>query len=269
MPTSPAIDRGIACEAAAAAGARVMSTAALVSLLVLSGLVVLTVGPGCHTAVSTGHGSGSDGTSRARSSSLTPGDAIAYYESGAYLHDITEIATRAKAWIDLRAGQPRRAGERLVLVLDVDDTALSNFPGLREVDFQWSNGDTGGGNAVGNAARDAWRQRASAPVIAPILDLFHFALARKVEVVFISERTDPDLREATERNLRAAGYVGYTKLVMRPARFAALDTSLWKADARRELVFEGGKIIAAIGDQPEDTEGPFIERAFRLPALPP
>lgn len=267
MPISSATDHGID---SAETGFETIGAVVRAFLLPLGWIAVSLIFSGCGTDVALRGGNEKNNKvisqTRLTQSSRSSGDIVAYYESGAYLHDIGEVVIRAKAWIDWRAGQPRRAGERLMLVLDVDDTVLSSFPGIREGCFQSGSGDAEE-NAEEAVARAAWCQKAAAPAIAPLLDLFQFTLARKVEVVFVSERIEPDLRDATEDNLRAAGFAGYTKLIMRPKQYAAVDLGLWKADVRRELVFEGGTIIAAIGDQPSDLSGQFIERTFRLPAL--
>jgi hypothetical protein len=49
--------------------------------------------------------------------------ATAYYDSGAYVRDLVLVAAEAGAWIAQRAPQVSRPA----LVLDIDDTALTNW----------------------------------------------------------------------------------------------------------------------------------------------
>jgi acid phosphatase len=49
--------------------------------------------------------------------------ALAYYNSGAYQRDLEAVATQAASRIDSRAASVKRPA----LVLDIDETALSNW----------------------------------------------------------------------------------------------------------------------------------------------
>src|SRR5262245_62888530 len=50
--------------------------------------------------------------------------ALAYYNSGAYQRDLEVVAAQAASWIESRAASVKRPA----LVLDIDETALSNRP---------------------------------------------------------------------------------------------------------------------------------------------
>src|SRR5690349_3467636 len=58
-------------------------------------------------------------------------DATAYYDSGAYLTNLQQAAAPAVAWIDEQA--PRVA--RPAVVLDIDETSLSNWEVIKANDF--------------------------------------------------------------------------------------------------------------------------------------
>jgi acid phosphatase len=84
-----------------------------------------------------------------------------------------------------------------------------------------------------------------------------------VAVFFISGRP-PNLREATERNLREQGY-DPTGVILLPegAHFkSAVD---FKAPERRKIAEQGYTIILSMGDQESDLAGGFAERTFKLP----
>lgn len=57
--------------------------------------------------------------------------ALAYYNSGAYQRDIKAVAAQAASWIENRAASVKRPA----LVLDIDETALSNWEILKRDDF--------------------------------------------------------------------------------------------------------------------------------------
>jgi hypothetical protein len=82
-------------------------------------------------------------------------------------------------------------------------------------------------------------------------------------VFFISGRP-PNLRDATERNLREQGY-DPTGVILLPedAKFAsAVD---FKAPERRRLTLAGYTILLSMGDQESDLRGGYAERTFKLP----
>ncbi len=186
--------------------------------------------------------------------------ATAYHESGAYARDLAAVAAEAGAWIARRAPQASRPA----LVLDIDDTALTNWEVIRADDF----GRIIGGPCValpeGPCGWAAWDLLGRAPAIEPTLGLYRQARTLGVAVFFITGRPESQ-RAATERNLRAAGYEGYAALHMVPegARFASAAD--FKAPVRAAIERAGHTIIANMGDQPSDLAGGHAERTFLLP----
>jgi len=179
---------------------------------------------------------------------------LAYVDSGAYERDLAAAAADARGWIERRAAA-RRPGERLAVVLDIDETALSNLPHMRAEDF-------------GYHAREwtEWIDAAAAPAIEPMLALFRAARARDVAVLFLTGRRDPRERAGTEANLRRAGFGDHAALRLAGPADAGLPTSAArKAAARAAWEAEGWTIIATIGDQESDLSGGHAERAFKLP----
>lgn len=57
---------------------------------------------------------------------------VAYYEDGRYEAEIERIVASAENWIRSRAAGP---DERLAIVLDIDETAVSNWTRIRLNDF--------------------------------------------------------------------------------------------------------------------------------------
>lgn len=186
--------------------------------------------------------------------------ATAYYVYGAYQRDFAAVTDAAADWLATRAPQVRRPA----LVLDIDETALSNWEVIKADDFGRIIGGPCTALPEGACGWASWDLLARSTVIAPTLSLFRTARAAGVDVFLITGRPEAQ-RDATERNLRAAGYDGYARVFMVPdgARFAA--AAAFKAPVRASIEREGYTIIANAGDQPSDLEGGSAERRFLLP----
>lgn len=177
----------------------------------------------------------------------------AYYDSGAYLKDVQTEAARANAWIEERVAR-RVPGEKLAIVLDIDETVLSNLPLIRRLDYgyvplEW----------------DVWVARAEAPVIEPMKQLCLRVRTLGVDLIFITARKTPSLRAATELNLQRQGLGFYRRLLMVPDSGASRSNADAKVLLRQQVEAEGFIIIANIGDQKSDLAGGHAERCFKLP----
>jgi len=192
------------------------------------------------------------------------GDAIlaaaAYHDSGEYERDIALVAKKAADWIAERA----LSASRPAIVFDIDETALANWEVIKRDNFGRPIQGPCDLALDGPCGWAAWDNLAKDSPIGPTVAIFKQALAAKADVFFITGRPE-NQRQATEENLKSAGYVGYTKLYMVPdnARYSsAVD---FKAPIRAQIEGEGFKIIANIGDQPSDLLGGYAERMFLLP----
>jgi len=181
-----------------------------------------------------------------------------YADSGRYAAGLAMVAAEAKAHLIRRAAE----GGRLAIVLDVDETALSNLPVIRVNDFATLS------TPICDFPRDpcgivAWIQQGRAEAIGPTLDLAREAVARGVAVFFVTGRAE-FMRAATERNLRAVGYA-WTELVLKPDDLHAAKVAEFKAPARARIAAQGYTIILNMGDQQSDLDGGHAERRFKLP----
>jgi predicted secreted acid phosphatase len=186
--------------------------------------------------------------------------ALAYHDSGAYARDLAAVADRAEQWISERAASVSRPA----LVLDIDETALSNWEVLKLDDFGRPIAgpcDPASGAPCGWAA---WDQLGRDPAIEPTLRVFRAARAANVAVFFITGRPE-NQRTATERNLREAGFGGYARLFMVPNGAHFSSASDFKTPKRAEIERLGYIIIANMGDQPSDLIGGHAERKYLLP----
>jgi predicted secreted acid phosphatase len=186
--------------------------------------------------------------------------ARSYHDSGAYQRDLQIVANHAASWIESRAANAQRPA----LVLDIDETALSNWEIIKRDDFGRPIAGPADIASAGPWGWAAWDQLARDPAIEPTLEVYRTARSANVAVFFITGRPESQ-RVATERNLRAAGYKDYAKLFMVPngAHFAsAVD---FKTPVRIEIERMGYTIIANMGDQPSDLLGGHAEKKFLLP----
>ena len=162
----------------------------------------------------------------------------------------------------------RRRSTRPALVLDVDETALSNWEVIEANDFgRFATGPCA--LPEGPCGWAAWDQLGRSTPLPATVALVATARELGVAVFFITGRPESQ-RDATERNLRAAGYDGFAGLAMVPDGQRFANAADFKAPRRAAIEAEGYTIIANVGDQPSDLAGGHAERAFLLaePVLP-
>jgi len=171
---------------------------------------------------------------------------------GCYAQDLDTQANRAIAFLDQRA-EHRQPNEKLAVVLDIDETSLSNYPEMQSVHFVFD-----------PKAFDAWVNTAAAPAIPGTLRLDKDAQRLGVDVFFLTGRYEPE-RSATERDLQAQGYV-WKQLILRPESTHSETTIQYKSGERAQIAAEGYKIILNVGDQWSDLKGsPQAEFSVKYP----
>jgi len=138
-----------------------------------------------------------------------------YEESGQYERDLIAAVQPAQAWL---ARQAKISG-KLAMVLDIDETSLSNWPVIKADDFGFiSRGPCDLSPTdlpTGACGWLVWISQGRDKPIAPTLALYRQARRYGMAVFFITGRPE-SLRAATERNLRATGYDQWNALVMKP-----------------------------------------------------
>jgi acid phosphatase len=185
---------------------------------------------------------------------------IAYHDFGGYNRDLRAVAHEARTYISERA----KAVSKPALVLDIDETSLSNWPEISANHFAYFADGPCASLPKGPCGDLAWESMAQDEPIISMLDLYKSARASGVIIFFITGR-DESMRDATERNLIRAGYTGWERVVMRPKGTSTRSAADYKAPARKAIEDEGYTIVANVGDQPSDLQGGHAERAFLLP----
>jgi hypothetical protein len=195
----------------------------------------------------------------------------AYHDSGRYAKDLAAVGRRAKqslrralrtghsgcttryrrAWhsrLYRRARVCRKLTGKPAIVLDIDETSLSNYAGLVASGFT----ATGSAGVIVSGTGTA---------IGPTRSLYRFARNHKVGVFFVTGRPD-SLRAVTVRNLKAAGYgQGWKDLAMKPTDEAV---KAFKSGERAAIERKGYDIVVNVGDQESDLDGGHADARFKL-----
>lgn len=213
-------------------------------------------------------------------------DQLGYYKcSGAYEREFKRVIDEAISYVQERV----KRGGQLALVLDIDETSLSNWEEMKVNDFGLiEDGPCELGDPDGDGWRvplpnmpcgfGAWILSADAKPFDTIR-LFRAARENNVAVFFVTGRkelVDKDnnpttqIRDATKKNLQKAGYANWKQLMPEPAGFTG-TVQAFKTQKRKEIVGMGYTIIANVGDQYSDLRSdPQVgktdaEQNFKLP----
>jgi HAD superfamily, subfamily IIIB (Acid phosphatase) len=141
------------------------------------------------------------------------------------------------------------AAKKLAIVLDIDETSLSNYTGLLASGF----------SSVGTVLPAA---TGTGTAIQPTLTLYRDARSHGVAVFFITGRPS-QIQSITERNLASQGYdQGWEGLSFKPS---SSGTEAFKSSERAKIEQRGYDIALNMGDQESDLDGGHADRDFKLP----
>lgn len=179
----------------------------------------------------------------------------AYYYSGGYEDDIRAVVNEARAYLEQRLEE---GVEKPAMVLDIDETSLSNWAHMEAVQFGYEPG-----------LWREWVETASAYGIGPTLELARWAKSRGVALFFITGR-DEEERAATERNLTSVGYAPWQELFLEHKDECCVGESCdyaatCKSFYRKRIADQGYTLVVNLGDQRSDLLGGWSERAYKLP----
>ncbi len=193
----------------------------------------------------------------------------AYHDGGQYASDLSDVDSQAQSFMlrqakavrqqrkrkcNAKKGKRKKSGSctppKLAIVLDIDETSLSNYTQLEANNF--SNAPT----ALALAAVSG-----TSPAIGPTLSLYQAARAAGISVFAITGR--PTLVETvTRQNLSNVGYTDLQGVFFKPSSSAVAP---FKSGQRAALEQQGYRIIENVGDQESDLAGGHADRSFKLP----
>ncbi len=205
-----------------------------------------------------------------------------YHDSGQYDKDLAAVGGAAKSYLDQRiaanGGATRSCKvtyrrthrrqrhhivyrrfkrcttthaktQKLAIVLDIDETSLSNYTGLLASGFSSAGTVLPAATGTGTA-------------IQPTLALYRDARSHGVAVFFITGRPS-QIQSITEQNLRSQGYSqGWEGLSFKPS---GSGTEAFKSSERAKVEQQGYEIALNMGDQESDLDGGHADRDFKLP----
>jgi predicted secreted acid phosphatase len=175
-----------------------------------------------------------------------------YYQSGRYYKEMEQTLFEAKSYLRRQAKDNRP--NQLAIVLDIDETALSNYQDLERLYFTRN-----------PQALTAAYMLAGADPISPVLELYQEAINNNVAVFFVSERpSTPEIMSVTVNNLRKAGFEKWQEVILKPIDN---DQSIqdFKTKARKHIAAQGFDIILNVGDQNSDLQGGYAEVKIKIP----
>jgi len=180
---------------------------------------------------------------------------IFYHDSGEYDVDREVVAQQAISFLKMSIEENNALTEpkKLAVVIDVDETSLSNYEFLLADDF-----------AFLLSLLVPQIEKAQDPAIVPTLKLYNYAKDNGVAIFFITSRPEK-IREVTAKNLKDVGYTEWNKLFLKPDDYDKKSVIPYKSGARKSIEDGGYYIVVNIGDQFSDLAGGYSERTFKLP----
>lgn len=171
-----------------------------------------------------------------------------YYESGQFVADMTEIVNDAISYINAK-----ELKENSAVVLDIDETVLSNYNHTKEIGFGFR-----------IDIWNEWLKQGNAQVVPQMKRFYDYLISKKIKVVFLTGRYE-ETRESTNINLANQGFVVFDTLITRAPSEEKLPATKFKEEKRIELTQNGYDIIMCVGDQWSDLEGKFTGYKVKLP----
>jgi acid phosphatase len=147
--------------------------------------------------------------------------------------------------------QLRKHPRRPTVVLDIDETTMSNWACLDEAGFE-----------LGGLATCVVEGRSKA--FSAAKRFIRHARARRVAIAFITAAPEA-VCDARRTNLVAQGIRGPFSLTCKPADYTDSSAVPYKSGARRALIRKGATIVLNVGDQRSDLAGGAARATVKLP----
>jgi hypothetical protein len=186
-------------------------------------------------------------------------------DSGCYWADLDAQYKRAEAQLANELAS-KKSGEKLAIVMDIDETTLTNYCEMRREDFGYI-----------APMYTQWETSPEAATAIPgALRLFNKAREAGVAIFFITGRggvpdyaaghPETDATEGTAKNLETAGFHGWEGLALRNGSERTMPTIDYKSSERDRITRRGYRILMSLGDQWSDLLGdPQAEISIKLP----
>jgi acid phosphatase len=178
-----------------------------------------------------------------------------YHDSGQYHQEFSAVIQKAQVFIDQVAKEnaSSKKPKKLALVLDIDETSLSNYPMMKAHRY-----------CATMDQFDEAQRKSKQPALSATRELFEDALKHHIAVFFITGRPN-ELKKFTEENLNNKGFKGWAAVYYRPAHYKKSSVASFKTHTRELIEQKGYTIVASIGDQESDLSGGHAMQTFKLP----
>jgi predicted secreted acid phosphatase len=170
--------------------------------------------------------------------------------AGKAKYDQQLVASYAKA-TKLLDAQLAKHPKKPTVVLDIDETTLSNWACLDAVDFDLSGLAT------------CVLQSTSKAIPAAKAFIKH-ARAKKVAIAFITG-APAQLCPARKKNLIAQGIPSAFTITCKPASYTTDSVAPYKSGARKAIIKKDATVVLNIGDQKSDLAGGAAQKTVLLP----
>jgi acid phosphatase len=181
-----------------------------------------------------------------------------YYDSGNYYTQVDAVVQKAKS--QLQRAVANKPTTKLAIVIDIDETALSNYNQISALYSAVGNvGDLPNSNMLKTINNPFVDQ-----AIPPVLSLYKQAVANGVTVFFLTGRYEYD-RAGTVRNLKHVGYTKWKQLILRQPDQYHIPASVYKTAARKKIEAQGYDIVVNVGDQYSDLRGGYADSTYKIP----
>ncbi len=179
---------------------------------------------------------------------------VKYHDSQQYNRDLSDAIHDALYYLQFRITQNQRLKrpKKLAMVLNIDETALSNYPAMKRFNFGGTPKEVIAAEQLGND-----------PAIPFTLALYDYAKSHGVAVFFITGRNEAQ-RSSTIKNLIVAGYQNWNKLYMKPKKYHHRSLVHYKTEMRKKIDHMGFDIVLNIGDQFSDLKGGHADMDVKL-----
>lgn len=186
---------------------------------------------------------------------LLKSDIRQWHDAGLYEQAIDQEINSAQRHIleQVKINEAKQIKMPLAIVLDIDETTLSNYKFIDQSDFTK--------NLI---EIERHMQDADSPPIEATLKLYKEAARLGVKVFFVTGRSIAH-KEITEQNLLNAGFSHWEGIYLKPIDSPKGSSIPFKTEARADIERKGFKIIANIGDQYSDLLGGHAQKTFKLP----
>lgn len=180
-------------------------------------------------------------------------DLVKYHDSGKYLQEHSQVSQKAYRYLERELATHHH--QKPAIVLDIDETCLSNYHNILEANFSQT-----------QMQIHESTLRANGEPLPGCQQLYQYAQSHQVNVFFITGRRANE-KNATIKNLKNAGFHHWAGLYLLNDKLDAnyKNIEAFKIATRKMLTEKGYEILLSMGDKPTDFSGGYTKASFKLP----